>query len=328
MNACKHTTPLFTIAKSFIADSCRHNDLQKQEECLVVIKSFIKGEIELDVASQKVRELIGSTSPIDKIQNILTVSPNPLPSHDNNNSDNDPLVANKKRKLNPWSEAEDLRLYAGIYKYGLEDWNTVARFVGNSRTRAQCSQRWSRGLDPHIKKCSWTTEEEKRLVELVNIHGMKAWTLISQKLGNRSDVQCRYHYNQIIKHNKANFDLTINSEGSTHVPEPTLKAQPGRKSDPTIKIEPIKIIPKTNTFDTSSFEPFQENLSKGLIFEQTDNSTKNPIFDLSHGLENWSIIEKAIGKSSLIWNYDDHWLFSNTYEEPGKEFGFSFDFSF
>jgi len=36
----------------------------------------------------------------------------------------------------------------------------VASFVGNGRTRAQCAQRWSRGLNPKI--CKKTLESRRR----------------------------------------------------------------------------------------------------------------------------------------------------------------------
>jgi hypothetical protein len=38
-----------------------------------------------------------------------------------------------------------------------------------------------------------------RLMQLVHMYGDKAWTKISGSMGNRSDVQCRYHYHQLAK---------------------------------------------------------------------------------------------------------------------------------
>jgi hypothetical protein len=71
--------------------------------------------------------------------------------------------------------------------------------VGNSRTRSQCSQRWQRGLDPRISRRPWAREEGTALARAVAICGEKAWIRVSQELGNRSDVQCRYRYSQIRK---------------------------------------------------------------------------------------------------------------------------------
>jgi hypothetical protein len=95
---------------------------------------------------------------------------------------------------------EDIRLFAGFHKFGLSssyNWSTVARFVGNGRTRSQCSQRWIRVLNPRISKDLWTATKDERLVELVAQLGEKAWMKVANQMGNRSDVQCRYHYLQI-----------------------------------------------------------------------------------------------------------------------------------
>ena len=77
----------------------------------------------------------------------------------------------------------------------------MAQFVGNSRTKAQCCQRWSRGLDPKISKIQWTREEDQKLLDLVAQYGQKSWTKIAAEFGNRCDVQCRYRYKQLSAHN-------------------------------------------------------------------------------------------------------------------------------
>ena len=101
------------------------------------------------------------------------------------------------KKTRPWSEYEDMRLIAGILRYGLESWGTIANFVGNSRTKAQCCQRWTRGLDPRISKVSWTKEEDEKLMCMISKWGSKKWTKIASEMGNRSDVQCRYRFKQL-----------------------------------------------------------------------------------------------------------------------------------
>jgi hypothetical protein len=104
-----------------------------------------------------------------------------------------------RRKIREWTQWEDQRLLAGIYRYGLGNWRSIADFVGNDRTRAQCCQRWCRGLDPNIVKGNWTRETDEQLLALVALHGNKCWTQIAAELGNRCDVQCRYRYHQLAK---------------------------------------------------------------------------------------------------------------------------------
>jgi hypothetical protein len=137
--------------------------------------------------------LIGTSEPIDRIQDVLNVPSDPLPPAPKGPCP-DGVV---RKKTENWSEYESLRLLAGIHKFGLGAWGTIARFVGNSRTKAQCCQRWSRGLDPRLSKGHWTRTEDQKLEALVARFGPKAWTRISAEFGNRSDVQCRYRFRQL-----------------------------------------------------------------------------------------------------------------------------------
>jgi hypothetical protein len=107
------------------------------------------------------------------------------------------VVGTVRRKPRPWSPAEDDRLLAAIHRFGVDNWASVANFVGGGRQRAQCSQRWFRGLDPRISKNQWSAEDELRLLHLVREKGSRRWTMIAAAMGNRSDVQCRYHFFQM-----------------------------------------------------------------------------------------------------------------------------------
>jgi hypothetical protein len=99
----------------------------------------------------------------------------------------------------PWSTYEEQRLFAAIHRFGVADWCSIAAFVGNSRTKSQCCQRWTRGLDPHIDRAKWTREQDAQLVMLAQVYGDKSWSKISYHLGNRCDLQCRSRYKQIKK---------------------------------------------------------------------------------------------------------------------------------
>jgi hypothetical protein len=99
-----------------------------------------------------------------------------------------------RRKANRWSSEEDERLVNAVRANGTEDWTLIAASVGGGRTRAQCAQRWNRGLDPKISKANWSREEELKLIGAVEFHGARAWTKVAGDLGNRSDVQCRFRY--------------------------------------------------------------------------------------------------------------------------------------
>ncbi|KAH0787393.1 Myb-like DNA-binding domain containing protein [Histomonas meleagridis] len=104
-----------------------------------------------------------------------------------------------RKKTRTWTINEDNRLIYAVYKYGVSNWPAVSDFVGYGRKKSQCSQRWIRVLDPKISRSHWTTEEEEKLLLFYEMYGDKNWMKIAVQMGNRSDVQCRYHYQQLFK---------------------------------------------------------------------------------------------------------------------------------
>uniref|UniRef100_A0A3Q2ZFY7 V-myb avian myeloblastosis viral oncogene homolog-like 1 n=1 Tax=Kryptolebias marmoratus TaxID=37003 RepID=A0A3Q2ZFY7_KRYMA len=55
----------------------------------------------------------------------------------------------------------------------------------------QCQRRWQQIKNPELVKGPWTQEEDRRVVELVQKHGMKRWSLIAKQLHTRNGKQCR-----------------------------------------------------------------------------------------------------------------------------------------
>lgn len=125
------------------------------------------------------------------IKEILKMAKNPTPN-----------ISYRNVKINQnhhWSKEEDIRLYAAVLIYGAYDWSTISLFVSNYRSRAQCSQRWNRTLNPFIRKDTWTPSEEEKLLSLTIKYKPGNWSVISKHMKNRSDVQCRYHYNSLLR---------------------------------------------------------------------------------------------------------------------------------
>jgi hypothetical protein len=160
-----------------------------------IMSHFMRGILTYRRASAIFIQKIGSNAPVNRIAAIIAVPEVPISPQ--------PEAALRslsgRNKSHPWSEYEDQRLLCGITRFGLDNWTEISQFVGNQRTRAQCAQRWFRGLDPRISRVMWTREEELRLSELVKKYGPRAWTRIANELGHRSDTQCRYHYFQMVK---------------------------------------------------------------------------------------------------------------------------------
>jgi hypothetical protein len=131
-------------------------------------------------------------------------------------------------------------LLAAIHRFGLQDWQSVSLFVGNGRSKAQCSQRWLRGLDPKISKFQWSEQQDAKLLQLIAVHGEKNWTKVSTDLGNRCDIQCRYRFKQLQKQDGFADKMKAAREAAKH----DLTPQPARRAKPPAKpATPLRSVP-------------------------------------------------------------------------------------
>ncbi|OHT04621.1 hypothetical protein TRFO_27828 [Tritrichomonas foetus] len=203
--------PLVEVGISYICEICPKLDMQLLHAFRTIIARFLANQVSYQDTKILMYKMIGTSNPIDRLNEIKLLLNEPVQetsddendenSNQGSNSSNNGNTnnSNPRRKTRSWTSHEDQRLLAGVHKYGLDSWSAVSHFVGNSRTRSQCSQRWIRVLDPRISKDQWTAEEEEKLVHLVSTLGEKSWMRVATELGNRSDVQCRYHYMQMQK---------------------------------------------------------------------------------------------------------------------------------
>jgi hypothetical protein len=189
--------PLLDVAVSMVQEECATLDTATASSVRLMLSGFISGALPYPDARRAAVGLVGAADFVDKLHQILSCPDQPLPEWKTRS----PLDVNgTRRQTQSWTSQEDVRLLAGVHRFGGAsscNWSAVAQFVGNGRTRSQCSQRWIRVLDPRISTDQWTSEQDKRLLELVAQLGEKAWMKVAARLGNRSDVQCRYHYIQM-----------------------------------------------------------------------------------------------------------------------------------
>ena len=210
--------PIIAVGMSLVRDCSR----QSPEGGMLMEKAladYVDGIISFDMAARVFMENAGTIKPLVRVQEILSVDDKPLPAHGElfvASPQGDSRAVNPRKKARPWTEQEDTRLLAAIHKFGLDAWGPITDFVGSGRSRAQCSQRWFRGLDPRISKVLWTSEEEQRLVNLVRQYGDHSWTKVATALGNRSDAQCRYRYYQLVGSTE---EHEIQKDGHRFVPQ-------------------------------------------------------------------------------------------------------------
>jgi hypothetical protein len=72
------------------------------------------------------------------------------------------------------------------------------------KSQQQVVERWTKVLDPHLVKGSWTGEEDQTILEFVQKHGTKNWTKLATLLPGRIGKQCRErwinHLDPVISH--------------------------------------------------------------------------------------------------------------------------------
>jgi nuclear transport factor 2 (NTF2) superfamily protein len=187
------TTPLLDVAVFYAQSSATNATQEELNKVRSYIHNFIVGKIDFEQCKNSVYSLIGSSDSVIKVYDILNVPKEPL----SNNHENDKDF--QKKRVHSWTPEEDKRLLYGITRFGLSDWAEISKFVGNGRTRSQCSQRWHRSLNPKICKERWTPEDDKKLIYFVKQYGDHSWSKVAQAVGCRTDVQCRYRYQLITK---------------------------------------------------------------------------------------------------------------------------------
>jgi hypothetical protein len=192
---------LYLLAPGLALDANPHLTTTERASACSIIERYLKGELSHPSAATLYQAEFHTTTPVDRVREILSVGADPLPAVPV------PVALDGRRNIREWSSIEDTRLLAGVHRFGLKNWGSVAQFIGTGRTRAQCAQRWVRGLDPRISKNQWSAEDEDQLLALVREKGIRIWTQIASGMGNRSDVQCRYHFFQMYRDGKLPPDL-------------------------------------------------------------------------------------------------------------------------
>lgn len=189
--------PLKFVAFQYLMDACDDRvSSEERQRAMTILNNQIDGKIINEIAFRQMDSAIGFHGPAQKIAAILGTGDTPIFS-----SMEAPqrYLQMDHRKCRNWTQYEDQRLLNAVHKYGLNNWNLVSDFVGNNRTKSQCSQRWDRGLNPRLYKGPWSKEQEEKLINLVEQFGERSWKKIAAMFGNRSDVQCRYHYQKMMK---------------------------------------------------------------------------------------------------------------------------------
>ncbi|XP_011812802.1 PREDICTED: snRNA-activating protein complex subunit 4 [Colobus angolensis palliatus] len=112
-----------------------------------------------------------------------------------------------------WSGEEVEQLQAIAAAHGQLEWQKIAEELGlpwaflvlqvspysvvyymEGRDSMQLIYRWTKSLDPGLKKGNWAPEEDAKLLQAVAKYGEQDWFKIREEVPGRSDAQCRDRY--------------------------------------------------------------------------------------------------------------------------------------
>ncbi|XP_051663590.1 snRNA-activating protein complex subunit 4 isoform X1 [Manacus candei] len=105
-------------------------------------------------------------------------------------------IYNKDLKRKEWTKSEDQMLLELVQEMRVGShipYKKIAYYM-EGRDSAQLIYRWTKSVDPSLKKGPWTPEEDAMLLAAVKKYGEKDWYKIRTEVPGRSDAQCRDRY--------------------------------------------------------------------------------------------------------------------------------------
>ncbi|XP_038905717.1 uncharacterized protein LOC120091681 isoform X2 [Benincasa hispida] len=100
-----------------------------------------------------------------------------------------------RTKRGHFTPDEDNRLKIAVLLLGPKNWNKKAEFLPG-RNQVQCRERWFNCLDPSLRRCEWTEEEDLRLEIAIQEHGY-SWAKVAACVPSRTDNDCRRRWKKL-----------------------------------------------------------------------------------------------------------------------------------